>query len=87
MSKEVFQEQEYVLWHPGILQNLEKDMEGEEKIQKGCLLCTIADRDGLKSFHVTINVHWPCIQDSGLVLLISRGYYGALEQVFTIEKM
>ena len=41
-----------------------EDLTEEEEIQTECLLCTIVDRDGLKSLHVTVNIHWPCIQDS-----------------------
>ena len=64
MSEEVFRKQKYVLWPPGMSRKSEEHTKGKEEIQKGCLLCTIVDRDGLKSLHVTINIHWPCIHDS-----------------------
>ena len=59
MSEEVFRKKKYMLSRKS-----EDHMRGEEGSQKGCLLCTIVDRDDLKSLHVTINIHWPCIHDS-----------------------
>lgn len=72
-SEEVFQKQKHVPWPLGMSQNLEEHIKRKEIIQKGCLLCTIVDRDGLEPFHVTVNVYWPCIKDSISVLRLLRG--------------